>query len=117
MRLVAATSGWDELSIGIYVDRLLSLTSERALAAAIDAVMNTWRDMRRPPLAVILECYHAALAREPARRGLEEPVCSMERGLQIMWENYEAECRRQGREPDRGYFDTWQRSLGRQAQS
>ena len=110
--LVGGTTGWNPESYEIYVDRCVRLTSVPVLLRAVEQILEVWKDARRPPLALVLETYQACLPRTLGLPMGENKVCDMERGLQIMWENYEAECRRLGKEPDTAYHDRWQRAIG-----
>jgi hypothetical protein len=69
-----------------------------------------WTEARRPPIAVVLDEYtrqvkRAEMQRRPNELASKYP--SFAEGIEIAWDAYCAEVRRQGREPDRRKFEKW----------
>jgi hypothetical protein len=70
--LVAATPGWSDSTVEEYVAQLEPLTDPNALLRATHSIARAWTEMRRPPIATILESYDrecllASNAIEPSR--------------------------------------------------
>jgi hypothetical protein len=88
---------------------------DTALHAA-QIVMRSWKDTRRPPVALVLDAYQTEKQRRDQEvnrfaigRGVVMPI---DQGLAVAWRAYVAECQMQGREPNRQVFVGWARSVG-----
>ncbi|MGA1037179.1 MAG: hypothetical protein ACO3VQ_05140 [Ilumatobacteraceae bacterium] len=108
--LVGATTGWNDEAVVIYVDELMRHNEYSAMETAVRNIAVTWREPRRPPIAVILDAYRSELAKRqsaalpPARNGQR---VSVREGLQIAQKAYEGEMRRRGKEPDPKRVAKW----------
>jgi hypothetical protein len=108
--LAVGTNGFDNPSTDLYASRFSELENEEALQRAVEMIVNTWDRGYRPPLNVVLEQYRRELRRIEERdqpRSIEGNYPTFEQGVQIAWEAYCAEVRRQGKEPNRRVFEKW----------
>jgi len=103
-------TGFNDESIAAYVEELKTLSDYNILVKACKSVSNSWTEARRPPIAVILAAYNREVARvqsESMPRGIGQRYPTFAEGIEIAWQAYCAEVRRQGREPDRRKFEKW----------
>jgi hypothetical protein len=114
--LAGLSSGWSDDSIALYAAEIECLDDYDAGLHAAQTVMRSWKDTRRPPVALILDAYQAEKQRRDREvnrfaigRGVVMPV---DEGLAVAWRAYVAECQMQGREPNRPMFAGWARSVG-----
>lgn len=105
------TSGWTDESVEAYIRDLATLEDPQALKAACEQVARTWTESRKPPQGVIRQAYYQQAQRKSAhidsRALLPNRVVEFERGIEIAWNAYCDEVRRQGREPNRRVFEKW----------
>lgn len=87
-----------------------------AVERSAQSVMRSWKETRRPPIALIVEAYRLernrreADARQPSLgRGSIIPISQ---GLGVAWLSYESECNSQGRKPNRAMFAGWAKRVG-----
>lgn len=113
--LVAATTGWNDEAVVAYVAEVERLDHVDAAGEAVQQLIRTWTETRRPPIAVLLNHYRQVLARRESQHALERGhgrVVSMREGIEIARAAYERECRAHGRKPDSGKFDRWLATAG-----
>lgn len=113
--LVGGTTGWTDDAVLAYVTEIRTHSDPDAMLAAVRQIMRTWTEARRPPLALILEGYRSELARRqpPPERTISGRRVPPSEGIEIARRAYEAECRREGREPNHRLFDRLATSIGR----
>lgn len=108
--LVGATTGWNDEAVVVYVDEFMRHNDYNVMENTVRNIARTWREPRRPPIAVILEAYRAELSKRqnaalpPSRGGR---TVSVAEGLQIAQAAYEGEMRRRGKEPDPKRVAKW----------
>ena len=113
--LAGLSPGWTDDAIALYAAEIGELHDVDAALAAAQSVMRSWRETRRPPLALIIDGYRAEKARrdDAGRTQIGRgPVLSLEEGLKVAWVAYALECREQGREPNRQMFSGWAKRVG-----
>ena len=105
-RLAAVTTGWNDTSIEGYATTLAELDNPRALQKACERLATTWTEARRPPLAVIMNGYHAEALRleRPGLPNRERPIPPRQ-GVEVAREAYVGECKRLGKRADMDWFD------------
>ena len=112
--LTACTPGWTEDSVLVYVQQCMRFPDPVAFQAAMKRLGLRWSKTSRPlPYDITLAYQEEIRQRELDERyeltegtsAAEYPT--FEAGIAIAWEHYQAECRRQGREPNRSYFTKW----------
>jgi hypothetical protein len=114
--LAGLSSGWSDDSIALYAAEVEMLDDYDTALHAAQTVMRSWKDTRRPPVALVLESYNAEKQRRDREvnrsaigRGSVMPV---DQGLAVAWRAYAEECNKQGRQPNRPMFAGWARSVG-----
>jgi len=114
--LAGLSSGWSDDSVALYAAEIEMLDDYDTALHAAQTVMRSWKDTRRPPVALVLEAYNAEKQRRDREvnrfaigRGVVMPI---DQGLAVAWRAYVAECQMQGREPNRQVFVGWARSVG-----
>jgi hypothetical protein len=109
--LVAATQGWTEEALTLYVDQLSKLNNPRLLAEAALMVARDWSSGRRPGLYDILNAYRALARRQelaappPAIGAGRMP--SFHEGITIARWHYAQERKLHGHEPNYDMFAKW----------
>jgi len=97
--LIGGTSGWtnaaDE-SLTIYLNQLCRLADAQSAYTAIDRIIQTWGEARRPPVALILSEYQTVMRRPALDRVALIPslraLPSFTAGRQIAARNYHDEA-------------------------
>jgi hypothetical protein len=73
-RLAAATDGWDEPRIALWVDKLCSLSNDEAARRTAEAIIDTWPGPSSPPWAHFVDTYNSICRNERlSRPALEAP--------------------------------------------
>lgn len=107
--LVGATTGWNDEAVLVYVDEFKKLSDEVVLQSAVQQVIRTWAEARRPPISVVLDAYRSELsARQLSRPALQQPKqrrVPPSEGIKIARDAYEQECKRLGKKPNFAKFD------------
>lgn len=104
--LIGGTGGWGqatEQTLTIYEHNFRTLNDKDCAMAAVQDIIDTWTEARRPPWATVLTAYRsrwrdAALAR-PALPSGDRAIPPSE-GRKFAAMGYEAECKLQGKEPN-----------------
>lgn len=114
--LAGLSQGWTDDSIAMYALEIEALADYDSALAAAQSVMRSWKETRRPPIALIVEAYRLernrreADARQPSLgRG---SIITISQGLRVAWTAYVAECESQGRKPNRPMFSGWAKRVG-----
>jgi hypothetical protein len=114
--LAGLSQGWTDDSIAMYALEVEALADYDSALAAAQSVMRSWKETRRPPLALIVEAYRLERNRRDSEvrqfavgRGSTVPISE---GLGIAWLGYESECAKQGRKPNRAMFAGWAKRVG-----
>jgi hypothetical protein len=111
--LVGGTGGWnsatDETFV-IYTRNFQRLADKRMAEKAVERIIDTWTDSRRPPWATVLSTYREINRRDIIDFPTLEPTRGREtipfaEGRKIAASAYAGECARQGREPRWDFFD------------
>lgn len=115
--LAGLTSGWTDDSIALYAAEIEQLDDYDIGLAAAQQLMRSWKETWRPPLATFLEAYRAEHRRVANSTGVpqlgrRQDIMPVEEGLKVAWDAYNAECVRQGREPNKPMFTGWARKVG-----
>lgn len=114
--LAGLTSGWSDDSIALYAAEIEQLDDYEVGLGAAQQLMRSWKESWRPPLATFLEAYRAEHRRvlnsvgQPQLGGRQNVMPVLE-GLKVAWDAYNAECVRQGREPNKPIFNSWARKV------
>lgn len=114
--LAGLSQGWTDDSIAMYALEVEALADYDSALAAAQSVMRSWKETRRPPLALIVEAYRL----ERNRRDSEvrqfaigrDTVVPVAKGLGVAWSAYASECESQGRQPNRAMFAAWAKKVG-----
>lgn len=104
--LVGGTAGWSNATdetFQLYTRHIEQLDDPTIARHAVDQIVATWDEQRRPPIAHVRTTY-----REHARRqALEQPTIrpyieqiAVPEGRKIAARAYTAECERHGRQPN-----------------
>jgi hypothetical protein len=114
--LAGLSSGWSDDSVALYAAEIEMLDDYDAGLHAAQTVMRSWKDTRRPPVALVLDAYNTEKQRRDREvnrfaigRGVVMPLAE---GLAVAWRAYAAECAQQGREPNRQMFAGWAKRVG-----
>ena len=114
--LAGLSQGWTDDSVAMYAAEIEALDDYEAALAGAQTVMRSWKDTRRPPLALLIDAYNAekrrrdeSLNRFAVGQGRVVPV---EQGLIIAWREYASQCKAEGREPNRQMFAGWAKRVG-----
>lgn len=110
--LCAGTTGWNDEAVLVYVAEFEKLRDVEALQAAVNHIVSTWREARRPPVATVLDAYRSEMSRRqtvPSLSAGRHRVVPPSEGVEIARRAYAEECRRLGREPN---FDRFDRIVG-----
>ena len=108
--LVGATTGWNDEAVIVYIDEISKHTDPQAMETALRQIVRTWKEARRPPVAVILDAYRAELSRKHSAKALppsNSRFVPVPEGIRIAQQAYEAEVRKRGREPHPGRVSRW----------
>lgn len=115
--LAANTNGWNDDTIGLYVEEFKMLSDPDVLRHTIGTVLRTWETTHRPPLAKVLEVYRSELRTKvdtrpalPPARGV---VLSLDEARPLIVAAYEQEARRLGKRPNYEFLERFL-GLGRQ---
>lgn len=120
--LIGATSGWNsatEMTVEVYKRNFQALRDHDCAEAAVYDVINTWKEARRPPWAIVLEAYRGrwrekALSQTNVLPLGRERILSPTEGRQVAARAYAAERAKQGKEPNWPWFhDILRESVGR----
>lgn len=103
--LVGGTGGWNSASdetLTIYTEQISTLHDFDIAMRAVEQIIRTWTEPRRPPVAHLFDQYRVEQRRQimdtPAISGPPSRIVSVTEGRQIAARAYAAECRR--RDPD-----------------
>lgn len=109
--LVAATPGWTDDSLELYVKEAETYQDADAFMIACKNLAKHWSHPRRPFMYDINVAYQAELRNQEMDRALPMgdtgSIPDFKDGMRIAWDAYRAECKRQGREPNRAIFEKW----------
>jgi hypothetical protein len=118
--LAAMTTGWADDTAAAYAVELALLDNVEALYTAVRKIAASWTDAWRPSLGVIVDAYNVEVdamrrtAEQHAhRKQVEAEVIPIDRGTQLAWDAYVAECARRGVEPRREVFGRWANQIAR----
>ena len=97
--LIGGTSGWtnapDE-TLSIFLSQLCRLADAQSAYTAIDRIVQTWGEARRPPVALILAEYQTVMRRHALEQVALNPAPShiptLTAGRQIAARNYHDEA-------------------------
>lgn len=112
--LAQCTPGWSQEGIEQYAEQCVRFPDAETLMAAVKKLCMRWDRRTRPLPYDITSAYNA----EKSERDLDDRYALTEgydaavyptfkEGVAIAWQAYQDECRRQGKEPSRAYFEQW----------
>ena len=103
--LIGGTGGWNtatDETLMIYTEQISTLHDPHIAKRAVEQIIRTWTEARRPPIAEVFAAYRNEQRREamatPAIEGTPSRIVTIAEGRQIAARAYAAECRR--RNPD-----------------
>lgn len=114
VHLTSCTPGWTEDNVAAYLRQCMRFPNAPAFVSAMEKLALRWSKPTRPLPYDITTAYHA----EVEQMELDELYAitegssastypDFEDGVKIAWEAYQDECARQGKEPNRMYFERW----------
>lgn len=115
--LVAATQGWDNEAVEVYIFECMRFHDPGAFVAAMRNLALHWSRPGRPMMYDVNVAYQTEIRnQEMARTMIPEttgPILSLEEGVEVARAAYHEECRRQGRNGSNDIFDSWVQTLTR----
>lgn len=113
--LVAATQGWNDEAVTVYVDQCMRFNDPNAFVAAMRNLSLHWRGPGRPMMFDVNVAYQTEVRnQEMARAMIPEttgPILALEEGVEVARRAYHEECRRQGRTGTDDIFDSWVQTI------
>ena len=112
--LVGATTGWNDEAVIVYIDEVSKHTDPQAMESALRQIVRTWKEARRPPVAVILDAYRAELSKKHSAKSIaptQSRAVPVPEGIRIAQQAYEAEVRKHGREPHPGKVSRFSKGM------
>ena len=115
--LVAATAGWTDEAVTLYVSEAQNYHDPNAFLESCKNLAKRWKENRRPFMYDINVAYQEVLRQRQMDMALPSGegsgrIVSFEEGIKIATEAYESECKRLGKEPDRAIFEKWLPTTG-----
>jgi hypothetical protein len=109
--LMAGTGGWNSATdetLAIYTRNFQALDDCAVAVTAVDGIIATWAEMRRPPWPIVGDAYRAEHRRMmmavPALPSGEGETVTLSAGRRIAAAAYERQCAEEGREPSWPHF-------------
>jgi hypothetical protein len=108
--LCAATTGWNDDAVDVYVQQCRRFQDAGAFQRAMYALARHWPHGRRPLMSDITIAYSTELRNREMERQLVADtgvIPTLDEGVAAARTGYLAECRLQQRQPSSDVFDHW----------
>jgi hypothetical protein len=109
--LVAGTGGWTSVTdetLAIYTRNFRQLDDRDTAVQAVNTIISTWSEMRRPPWVVVADAYRSEVRRKmmsaPSLPAGDVETVPLSVGRRIAAEAYKRQCAEDGREPSWQHF-------------